>query len=57
MAAHDEADAALLVQHCSQPTGDFAEDGAVEIAGFAVVMVRLIRCTGLRGGCVARCGV
>lgn len=38
MAAHDQPDAALVVEEGPQPPGDLAEDGAVEEARFAIVL-------------------
>ena len=40
MAAHDQPNAAFVVEEGPQPSGDLAEDSAVEEAGFAIVLGR-----------------
>ena len=40
VAAHDQPNAAFVVEEGPQPSGDLAEDSAVEEAGFAIVLGR-----------------
>jgi hypothetical protein len=38
VAAHDQPDATVVVEESAESSGDLAEDGAVEEAGFAIVL-------------------
>lgn len=40
VAAHDQPDVALVLEEGPQPPSDLAEDGAVEEAGFAIILRR-----------------